>query len=174
MRLPSTSTQAGTIYIGASEGGIWKTSDGGESWSPVSDLALVRNFGTFAWGTQSVGALAIDPTNPDIIYAGTGNPNVACCFSGRGLGVFRSDNGGMSWHPTGKSLTLGDSDNLIMSTSTIYKIIVRKGGPTKNLNFPMPNIVVAATDLGLFRYVDDGSDTWTKLAELYLLPRSPI
>jgi hypothetical protein len=147
-----------TIYIGASEGGIWKTTDGGLSWSPISDLALVRNLGaSLARGTQSIGALAIDPSNHNI-YAGTGNPNIACCLNGPGLGVFRSDKGGEKWKATGADPALGD--NKTMSSSTVYKLIVRSGVAAKHV----PNTVIAATDRGLFQYTDDGSDTWRRVS----------
>jgi len=46
---------------------------------------------------MSIGALAIDPGRPQTVYAGTGDPNVACCFVGAGLGVFRSIDGGSTW-----------------------------------------------------------------------------
>jgi hypothetical protein len=160
-------TDSGTIYIGASEGGIWKTTDGGVGWSPISDLALVRNFGTYSKGTQSIGALALDPINHKTIYAGTGNPNVACCFSGPGLGVFRGDksNDGVAWRPTGVDPALGD--NAGMSQSTVYKLIVRKGGANKN-GGSFPNTVIAATDRGLFVWLDNGKldngrDSWTRI-----------
>jgi photosystem II stability/assembly factor-like uncharacterized protein len=78
-----------TVYIGAASGGIWKTTNGGESWEELgSDLASLTH-----------GAIAIDPNNPEIIYAGSGE---ACYFlipinyySGRGL--FKSINGGQTW-----------------------------------------------------------------------------
>ena len=52
-----------TIYIGAHSGGVWKTTDGGRHWVPLTDSQCS------SWIT----ALAIDPVNPDIVYAGTGN-----------------------------------------------------------------------------------------------------
>src|SRR6266508_388045 len=76
------------IYIGAAEGGVWKTRDGGGSWIPLTDTQLVRTQWTgLAKATMSIGSLAIDPGKPQTIYAGTGDPNVACCFFGAGLGV---------------------------------------------------------------------------------------
>ncbi len=125
---------------------------------------LVRNsYSSGVKGTQSIGALAIDPIDHNIIYAGTGNPNVACggCSNRPALGVFRSNDGGSSWHPTGLNLDLASGDNAIMSFSTVYKLIVRKGGTKFNVTFP--NIVIAATDLGLFQYAD-GSDTWKRIS----------
>jgi hypothetical protein len=93
---------ANVIYVGAAEGGVWKTRDAGGSWIPLTDTQLVRPLSTGSLkATMSIGALAIDPGKPQTIYAGTGDPNVACCFIGAGLGVFRSMDGGGSWTPTG-------------------------------------------------------------------------
>src|SRR5258708_29080770 len=56
-----------TVYIGAAEGGVWKTTDGGAKWTPLTDdQSSIAN-----------GAMAIDPTNPDTVYVGTGEDNFA-------------------------------------------------------------------------------------------------
>ena len=85
-----------TIYIGAAQGGVWRTDDAGASWRPLTDsecsLAMV--------------SIAIDPVNPEIIYAGTGEQH----FSGDsyyGCGVLRSTNGGMTWEQLGSDVFLG-------------------------------------------------------------------
>ena len=74
-----------TVYIGAASGGIWKTTNGGENWQELSsDLASLTH-----------GAIAIDPNNPEIIYAGSGEASyflIPNKYSGRGL--FKSTNGG--------------------------------------------------------------------------------
>src|ERR1700682_5375958 len=54
-----------TVYIGAAEGGVWKTTDGGQNWAPLTDDQV----------SLATGAIAIDPTNPDIVYVGTGEEN---------------------------------------------------------------------------------------------------
>ena len=82
---------ANILYAGAAEGGVWKTSNGGASWTPLTDTQLVRKLASGKLrGTLSIGSLAVNPVTPDIVYAGTGDPNVACCFVGSGLGVFQS------------------------------------------------------------------------------------
>src|SRR5207249_935891 len=55
----------GVVYIATNDGGVWKTTTGGTSWAPLTD-PLPSN---------SVAALALDPSNPSIVYAGTGNPD---------------------------------------------------------------------------------------------------
>ena len=92
---------ANVLYIGASEGGVWKTSDGGATWTALTDTQLVRKLPSGeSKGTLSIGSLAIDPVNPRTVYAGTGDPNVGCCgLFGPSLGVFRSTDGGNTWAP---------------------------------------------------------------------------
>lgn len=78
-------------YMGATGGGVWKTTDGGLTWRPMSD-------GTF--GTGSVGAVAVAPSNPDVVYAGMGE---VCARSDAsyGDGVYRSDDAGRTWRHIG-------------------------------------------------------------------------
>jgi|GEM_PF-560712 len=149
------------LYIGAAEGGVWKTVDGGSTWKPLTDFQLVREVpvggGRFvSKATQSIGSLAIDPSNPDVVYAGTGDPNQACCFYGADLGVFRSNDGGNTWAPLGSIFRPGCADNGTMSNARVNKIIVRPGAPTE---------VFAATTAGLFKYKEDGADCWKRLTD---------
>ncbi|HSR93022.1 MAG TPA: hypothetical protein VLK88_17080, partial [Gemmatimonadales bacterium] len=147
---------ANTLYVGASEGGVWKTSDGGATWKPLADLQFVRPSTSGARkGTLSIGSIAIDPGHPETVYVGTGNPNVAsCCFTGFSLGAFRSPDGGNTWAIMGANLTDPKCDNTAMSTATVNKLLVYPATPA---------IVYAATDAGVFSYIDDGSDCWKRL-----------
>ena len=84
-------TERGTFYFGACAGGVWKTTDGGVYWENVSD-------GFFE--TAAVGAIAVAPSAPNVIYAGTGE----ACIRGNvshGDGVYRSDDGGHTWRNLG-------------------------------------------------------------------------
>ena len=150
-------TDANTLYIGASEGGVWKTSNGGGTWTPLTDFQLARLLPTgVRRGTTSIGSIAIDPTRPSLVYAGTGDPNVACCFVGPGLGVFRSVNAGQNWVPTGATFNRAGCQNEAMSQATVNRLLVRPGIPT---------VVFAASNMGLFSYRDDGSECWVRLTQ---------
>ncbi|MEN3026585.1 MAG: hypothetical protein ABDH31_02610 [Chlorobiota bacterium] len=83
-------TREGWVYIGAAAGGIWRTTDGGQTWQPLFDDG----------NSLSFGALAIDPTASNIIYAATGemSNNIDSYF---GAGIFKSTDGGESWTPIG-------------------------------------------------------------------------
>ena len=75
------------FYFGAVAGGVWKTEDGGTYWENISD-------GFF--NTSSIGALAISPSDPNVIYAGTGETTIRTDVS-YGDGVYRSTDGGKTW-----------------------------------------------------------------------------
>ncbi len=84
-----------TFYMGATGGGVWKTQDGGITWKNISD-------GWFHTG--SVGALALAPSNPDVLYVGMGE----ACFRGdasEGDGVYRSADAGRTWTHVGLEAT---------------------------------------------------------------------
>src|SRR5260370_25226849 len=74
-----------TIYVAAGGGGVWKTIDGGATWMPLTDTQA----------TLSMGAIAVAPSNPNIIYAGTGEGNGGNSNYGRGILV--SADGGNKW-----------------------------------------------------------------------------
>ena len=73
-----------TYYIGTPDGGLWKTSDAGTTWQPTFDSVHV----------PSIGAVAVAPSNPRIVYVGTGHNLI-------GKGVFRSNDAGATWTPAG-------------------------------------------------------------------------
>lgn len=135
-------TDTNIIYAGASVGGIWKSEDGGEDWSPIFETK----------GILTIGDLAITPQNTDIIWAGTGEAN-GSATSGAffGNGVYRSTNGGDTWVHKG-----------LDNTQHIGRIAVNQN----NLN----NVFVAAAgalyekndDRGLYR-TNDGGETWEQV-----------
>jgi photosystem II stability/assembly factor-like uncharacterized protein len=76
-----------TLWAGAAGGGVWKSDDGGQHWRGL----------WHSEPTLNIGSLAVDPTNPSIVYAGTGEANLSA-DSYPGVGIFRSIDGGDSWH----------------------------------------------------------------------------
>jgi uncharacterized protein (TIGR03437 family) len=74
------------VYLGGANGGVWKTTDGGATWNPITDDQP----------SLAIGSIAIDPSNPDVVYAGTGEENFnADAYSG--VGILKSTNAGASW-----------------------------------------------------------------------------
>ncbi|HLZ31052.1 MAG TPA: glycosyl hydrolase [Chloroflexota bacterium] len=88
-------TEAGTFYFGGCGGGVWKTTNAGSHWQNVSD-------GFFT--TAAVGGLAVSDSDPNVVYAGTGEACIRSNVS-HGDGVYRSDDGGHSWRNTGLAAT---------------------------------------------------------------------
>lgn len=81
------------FYVGSDNGGVWKTIDGGNNWTPLTDFLSGPAGGAVS---VNIGAIAVDPNNPDIVYAGTG---VADTYetSHPGFGILKSTNAGQSW-----------------------------------------------------------------------------
>lgn len=89
--VPGNST---TFYFGAVDGGIWKTTDAGTVWRPIFDSQAIA----------SIGAIAVAPSDPNVIYAGTGESDIRSDLAS-GDGVYKSSDGGKSW----KNIGLHDS-----------------------------------------------------------------
>lgn len=129
-------TNTNIIYVGSASGGLWKTTNGGTSWTPLTDdLASL-----------AIGSVALDPTDPNIIYIGTGEGsfNVDAVF---GAGVFKSTDGGATWNTTGLSWT--QSQN-----RAVNKIVI---DPTNT------QIIYAACNSsvgGIYKSTNGGT-TWT-------------
>ena len=82
------------IFASFATGGFWKTVDAGENWMPLTDQL----------GTLSIGAFALAPSNPDIIYLGTGESNILRA-SLPGMGAYKSIDGGKTWTSIGLTNT---------------------------------------------------------------------
>jgi hypothetical protein len=82
--------QPGLFYIGVVNGGVWKTTDYGRTWQPIFDEQP----------TGSIGAIAVAPSNPDVIYVGSGEGMQRPDLS-TGDGVYRSTDGGKTWKHLG-------------------------------------------------------------------------
>lgn len=156
-------TDANKIYIGAPSGGIWMTSDGGQTWSTYTDILP----------TLGVSAIAVDHVNPDVIYIGTGDRDAG---DAPGLGVWKSVDGGLTYAESNAGMgnvTVGrllmhpaDNNILIAATSGgIYKSTdagqswVRNAqGNFKELVFKPgnPDIMYAATGGSFYRSINTG------------------
>ena len=86
---------ANVVYIGAADGGVWKTTDGGTNWAPIFDAENV----------SAVGALAMAPTSHDVIWAGTGEPWLIRPYYTMGDGVYKSTDAGRTWQHMGLDKT---------------------------------------------------------------------
>jgi photosystem II stability/assembly factor-like uncharacterized protein len=127
------------VYIGAADGGLWKSTNGGAGWTTLTDNLP----------TLSIADIAVDPVTPSNLFIATGdgfgygNPFWGGTYS---IGVWASTNGGASWNPTGLTLTVGQN-------RTIRRLAIHPANP---------KILLAATSAGLFRTADAGV-TWTSI-----------
>ena len=137
-----------TFYMGSTGGGVWKTTDAGLGWSNVSDKELAAG---------SIGALAVAPSDANVIYAGTGS----ACPRGNvspGVGVYRSTDAGDTWAHVG----LADSGQ-------IGRIRVHPRDPDVVYVAALGRIFGANEERGVFRSRDGGA-TWEKV--LYVSDRA--
>ncbi|HJX82994.1 MAG TPA: hypothetical protein VJ723_01475, partial [Candidatus Angelobacter sp.] len=132
--------QPNVYYFGAVGGGVWKTTNGGVTWEPIFDGQPIG----------SIGALAIAPSDPNIIYAGTGEADLRSDLT-YGNGVYKSTDGGKTWSHVG----LRDSQH-------IGRILVDAKNPAVVLVAALGHAYGPNTERGVFRSTDGGS-TWTKV-----------
>jgi len=135
------SPAGGTLFIGTASGGVWKSSSGGY-WIPLTDTQC----------NLMTGAVTIDPADPNVIYAGTGEYNA----NSWGCGILRSADGGTSWTQLGATsfrVTLNGQPN---GSAAFAKILVSRpaGGTVFN------TVLLGATNVGVFRSPDGGT-TWS-------------
>ncbi|HEU5422974.1 MAG TPA: glycosyl hydrolase [Nitrolancea sp.] len=137
-----------TFYFGACDGGVWKTSDGGNVWENVSD-------GFF--NTAPVGALAVAPSDPNVIYAGMGETAIRGNVS-EGDGVYKSTDGGQTWQHMG-----------LADTRAIGRIRVHPNNPDLVYVAALGHIFGQNEERGVFRS-QDGGQSWQKV--LYKSPKA--
>jgi photosystem II stability/assembly factor-like uncharacterized protein len=132
-----------TIYAATRSGGLWKTSNNGITWDPISDSVDVA----------AVGAIAIAPSNPDVVWMGTGANDIArSSYSGKGL--FKSTDAGATWTFAG----LPDSHH-------IARIVIHPSNPDIVYVAAIGHLFSRNEERGVFR-TTDGGRTWQKV--LYL------
>ncbi len=127
-------------FFGATGGGVWKTSDGGGTWSPVSD----RHF-----TSSSVGALAVCEADPDVVYAGMGEAQLRGNVM-QGDGLYRSADGGKTWSHVG-----------LRETHVIARVRVDPADCDRVYVAALGRTYGPSPERGVFRSTDGGK-TWAK------------
>jgi photosystem II stability/assembly factor-like uncharacterized protein len=165
-------TNPDILYAGAASGGVWKSSDGGQSWRPLWDEQ----------DTMAIGAIAVAPSNPNIIYAATGEWTPGWSPSFPGTGLFASTDGGATWtqHTTLTSKRVAkvvvsstDANRLFVAGASGFErstdggatwTTVRAGQISDAVIDPGdPDVLyINVTSDGIYKTTDGGA-TWTKL-----------
>lgn len=146
-------TDANRYFAAGADGGVWRSDDAGTNWTPLTDHLP----------TTAIGALALDPSDDQVIYAGTGEAHYAN-HSRFGLGLYKSSDGGASWQHLAESDFAGRCISTIVvspaDSNVVYVAVARAGG--------FPEMAAAkghpqrAGPVGVFRSLN-GGETWTQL-----------
>src|SRR5881398_1160301 len=148
-----------TYYVGASAGGVWKTTDGGDSWEAVFKDQP----------TASIGAVALAPSNPNVVWVGTGEGNPRNDVVD-GRGVFMSPDAGKTWQFMG----LGD-------VGQVSQIVIDPANPDIVFVAALGHVWAPNPERGVYRTADGGK-TWQKVlfvndstgaAHLVMVPGNP-
>ncbi|MGH8201989.1 MAG: VPS10 domain-containing protein [Steroidobacteraceae bacterium] len=134
--------QPATFYIGSSGGGVWKTADAGTSWRNVSD-------GFFDVG--AIGAIAVAPSDPNVIYVGTGEASIRGQTTSPGDGVYKSADAGKTWMHVGLAATLHIAAIVVDPANPNIVYVAAQGSPW-----------IASRDRGVYRSRDGGA-TWSRV-----------
>ena len=129
-----------TVFIGAASGGVWKSVNGGTTYKPVFDKQAV----------QSIGAVTVDPTNPKVVWVGTGEAWTRNSVS-IGDGIYKSVDGGENWTNVG-----------LAGTERIVKILVDPTAPDTVYACAPGKLWSDSDERGVFK-TTDGGKTWTKV-----------
>ncbi len=129
-----------TYYFGAVGGGVWKTTDAGRVWTPIMDSQPVA----------SIGAIAVAPSNPQILYVGTGESDIRSALSS-GNGVYKSSNGGATW----KNVGLSD-------TRQVSRIVVDPANPEVVYVGALGHAYGPNEQRGVYKSTDGGT-TWKQV-----------
>ena len=105
-----------TLFVGAASGGVWKSLDGGTTFKPVFDREPV----------QSIGAIALDPTNPKVVWVGTGESWTRNSVS-IGDGIYKSIDGGETWTNMGLPQSERDHPHRRRSAQWQRRVCLRTG-----------------------------------------------
>ncbi len=133
------------VYVASASGGLWKTINGGITWSPIFERQ----------STLSIGDIAVEPDNPDVIWVGTGEANARNSIS-FGDGIYRSTDGGKTWQHLG-----------LKETMHISRVIIHPRNPNVVFVAALGHAFGPNEERGVFM-TTDGGKTWQKT--LYLDP----
>lgn len=136
-------TETGTWYVAAGSGGVWKTTNAGVTWTPVFEDQ----------SSYSIGEITLDPTNPDVVWVGTGE-NVSGRHVGWGDGVYRSRDAGRSWQRMGLAASQ-HVGRILVDPRDGNVVLVAAEGPLWS----------EGGDRGVYRTTDGGA-TWTRVLEI--------
>ncbi|MEZ4809622.1 MAG: glycosyl hydrolase [Allomuricauda sp.] len=141
-------TRPNEYYFGATGGGLWKTTDGGNEWNPVTDGQVT---------SSSVGAVAVAETNPDIVYIGMGEVQLRGSIT-QGDGVYKTTDGGKTWQHLGLKETQAVARIRIHPTNPDIVYVAALGHPYGDNE-----------ERGVFRSTN-GGESWEKV--LYVSPKA--
>ena len=133
--------QPDTFYMGSVGGGVWKTENAGHTWRPISDQGIPIG---------SIGAIAVAPSNANIIYVGTGESDIRSQNS-YGIGMFKSLDAGKTWSHIG-----------LEGTRQIGRVVVDPRDPNLVYVAALGNIYAPNPERGVYRSSNGGA-TWTKI-----------
>ncbi len=132
--------QPRTFYFGAVSGGVWKTTDAGNTWTPLFDHEPIA----------SIGAIAVAPSDPNIVYVGTGESDPRADIS-YGDGMYKSLDGGKTWQHIG-----------LAHSRHIAAIVVDPNNPNRVFAAALGHIFDANSERGVYRSLDGGK-TWQRV-----------
>jgi len=147
------------IYLGAASGGVWKTENSGADWTPIFDDQPIQN----------IGALAIQQSNPSVVWVGTGEGNPRNSLN-IGEGIYKSLDAGKTWKRMG-----------LEKTRNIHRVIIDPNNPNTVYVGAIGNPYAQHPERGVYK-TTDGGETWNRIlfandttgcAELVMDPSNP-
>ena len=147
------------VYVGAASGGVWKTENSGHSWKPVFDDQPILN----------IGAIAIQQSNPAVVWVGTGEGNPRNSLN-LGGGIYKSLDAGKTWKKMGLDKTI-----------CIHRVVIDPTNPNTVYAAAIGNPYAEHNERGVFK-TTDGGETWNKIlyandttgcADLIMDPSNP-